>query len=160
MPFCPQCGSKVDHEQLSIDSDDEDAKPHAHEHDSSEPVPVGGAPIALPKSAGVGQSAEAGNEPVSNPPSPKSSDSCGEPKPRQPRMLPSALRRNEQRLIVRRAMICQVPGINRVRAEAIVAKYNTLRALMDASENELAALPIKKSPLGNELAVAIKRVFG
>ena len=166
MPYCPTCGSDVAHEQLSLDSDDENATgSHAHIHGDADPVPGGvQQPISLPKSADVGLAEARANRPTSidtsSPPSPKSSDSSGEPKPRQPRILPSALRRKEQRLIVRRAMICQVPGINRVRAEAIVDKYQSLRALMNAPEHELAALTIKKSPLGIELAVAIKRVFG
>ena len=166
MPYCPTCGSDVAHEQLSLESDDENATgSHAHIHGDADPVPGGvQQPISLPKSADVGLAEARANRPTSidtsSPPSPKSSDSSGEPKPRQPRILPSALRRKEQRLIVRRAMICQVPGINRVRAEAIVDKYQSLRALMNAPEHELAALPIKKSPLGSELAVAIKRVFG
>jgi len=74
-------------------------------------------------------------------------------------MKPSALHLHKQRLIVRRAMLCQVPGINRVRAEVIVAKYPTIGALMEASVTELERLPIKKTPLGQELAVALKRVF-
>ena len=179
MPFCQLCGSKVDHELLSIESEDEAVtKPHVHVQDTepvpvggvqqpqvhvqdaSEPVPVGGVqqPGGLP--GPVGQQAEAANEPMSSPPSHRSSGSSGEPTERRPRMLPSALRRHEQRLIVRRAMICQVPGISRVRAEAIVNKYPTLRALMNAPENELASLLIKSSPLGPELATALKRVFG
>lgn len=82
-----------------------------------------------------------------------------EPKVRKSKVKPSALREHAQRLVVRRALYCQVPGINRVRAEAIVQAYPTVSALMHADVNALAAIPIKKSPLGMELAVALKRVF-
>ena len=161
MPYCPQCGSEVSHEQLTLESDDEEAtEQRAHVQCDVDSIPVGGLqqPISLPKSVGVGE-AEAGSERSSSPPSPKSSDASGEPKQRQPKMLPSALRRNASRLMVRKAMLAAIPGINRARAEAIVDKYPSLRALMNATERELAALTIKKGPLGNELAVAILRVL-
>ena len=78
---------------------------------------------------------------------------------RRPRTRPADLRVNAQCLVVRRAVLCQVPGINRVRAEAIVRRYPTISALMAASVGELEAVPIKRSSLGRELAVALKRVF-
>ena len=80
------------------------------------------------------------------------------PKKRR-RMQTWALRLHAQRLIVRRAILCQVPGINRVRAEAIVNRYPTIGGLIAASVNDLEAITIKESPLGHELAVALKRVF-
>ena len=64
-----------------------------------------------------------------------------------------------ERLAVRRAMVCQIPGINRVRAERIIAEYPTIRALLKVSLTKLERLKIKEAPLGRELAVALKRVF-
>jgi ERCC4-type nuclease len=64
-----------------------------------------------------------------------------------------------ERLAVRRAMVCQVPGINRVRAERIIAEYPTISALLRVSVTKLERLKIKEAPLGHELAVALKRVF-
>ena len=141
----------------SVDSviEEEVTKPPARPHNGGEPTPVG-EPLSPVVLIGPVAPTEAAKDPS---PKPRMSVTS-QPTERKPRMLPSALRRHEQRLVVRRAMVCQLPGINRVRAEAIVNKYPTLRALMNATERELAVLPIKKSPLGLELAVAIKRVFG
>jgi len=144
-------------DEESVDSviEEEETKPPARPHNGGEPTPVG-EPLSPVVLIGSVAPTEAAKDPS---PKPRMSVTS-QPTERKPRMLPSALRRHEQRLVVRRAMICQLPGINRVRAEAIVNKYPTLRALMNATERELALLPIKKSPLGLELAVAIKRVFG
>ena len=78
---------------------------------------------------------------------------------RRPRTRPSDLESRDQRLNVRRAILCQVPGIHRVRAKAIVLRYPTISALMAASVDELEAIPVKESKLGRELAIALKRVF-
>ena len=163
MPFCPQCGASVEHDpNLSDDSneglEDEGLQPIA--------IPVGGP--SEPKSESPPDVQDASDDsdqeddafmPHNERGSQSSGESSGERRERRARLQPSALRARAQRLVVRRAMLCQVPGISRVRAEAIVARYPTLRALMAASIVELEALPIKKSPLGRELAVALKRVF-
>ena len=81
------------------------------------------------------------------------------PQPRRPKTSPSVLRMRAERLAVRRAMVCQIPGINRVRAERIIAEYPTIRALLKVSLTKLERLKIKEAPLGRELAVALKRVF-
>ena len=103
---------------------------------------------------------------VETPPSPHSSASSSEepsepskPKARKPPLKHWHLRKRQERLVVRRAIYCQIPGINRVRAEAIVSAYPTISALMQADVKAVAGIPIKEGPLGMELAVALKRVF-
>jgi hypothetical protein len=170
MPFCPQCGASVEH-----DADPDDLSERSHKHNHEVPKGKQSGPIAIP----VGGPREPKSEPLpdvhdasddsdqeddafmpkNERGSQSSGESSGERPERRARLQPSALRARAQRLVVRRAMLCQVPGINRVRAEAIVARYPTLRALMASSIIELEAVPIKKSPLGRELAVALKRVF-
>ena len=100
------------------------------------------------------------------PPSPPSSASSSEepsepskPKARKPPLKHWHLRKRQERLVVRRAIFCQIPGINRIRAESIVSAYPTISALMQADVKAVAGIPIKESPLGMELAVALKRVF-
>ena len=158
MPFCPQCGASVEHD---ADPDDlSERSDHSHKHNHEVPKGKKSGPIAIP----VGGP----REPKSEPPpgvqdasddsdqednafmpkneggSQSSGESSGERPERRARLQPSALRARAQRLVVRRAMLCQVPGISRVRAEAIVARYPTLRALMAASTVELEALPINR----------------
>ena len=162
MPFCPQCGASVEH-----DADHDDLSERSdHSHSGPIAIPVGGP--GEPKSEALPDVHDASDDsdqeddafmPKNERGSQSSGESSGEQPERRARLQPSALRARAQRLVVRRAMLCQVPGISRVRAEAIVARYPTLRALMAASIVELEAVPIKKSPLGRELAVALKRVF-
>jgi hypothetical protein len=175
MPFCPQCGASVEHDADPDDLSERSDHNHSHKHKHELPKGKKSGPIAIP----VGGPREPKSEPLpdvhdasddsdqeddafmpkNERGSQSSGESSGERPERRARLQPSALRARTQRLVVRRAMLCQVPGISRVRAEAIVARYPTLRALMAASTVELEALPIKKSPLGRELAVALKRVF-
>jgi hypothetical protein len=168
MPFCPQCGASVEH-----DADPDDLSDHSHKHNHELPKGKKSGPIAMggpsePKSEPLPDVHDASDNsdqeddafmPHNERGSQSSGESSGDRPERRARLQPSALRARAQRLVVRRAMLCQVPGISRVRAEAIVARYPTLRALMAASIVELEAVPIKKSPLGRELAVALKRVF-
>ena len=155
MFICPQCGASVEHGHDGSDDcehEGEHRKANAIDDAMQHPVdlPVGG-PSNEPKGHP--------HDPGESSPSNEGCESSGKQSERRPRMKPSALHLHKQRLIVRRAMLCQVPGINRVRAEVIVAKYPTIGALMEASVTELERLPIKKTPLGQELAVALKRVF-
>ena len=142
MVLCRRCGASVEHD---IDE---------HEHEDGElndqPSPSTDSPVAAVPAAKA-KPDETPNGGSGNP--------SQAPRERRPRTEPSDLVSRAQRLIVRRAILCQVPGISRVRAEAIVGQFPTISALMEASVNELEAIPIKKSKLGRELAIALKRVF-
>ena len=159
MVFCEQCGSFIDA-----------AAAHGHEGDGPSPTPkvVALSEFTLKQPAVptarviVPPAVKAAGPPPSPPSSASSSDEPSEsrkPKARKPPLKHWHLRKRQERLVVRRAIYCQIPGINRVRAEAIVSAYPTISALIQADVKAVAAIPIKESPLGMELAVALKRVF-
>ena len=146
----------------SDDSDHDHSKDHNVSVDAnatpkaSPPVPVAGLTLSKRKST-----TSDGSDTESSASSRKkdSSKELSERPKKRRRVKAWELRLHAQRLIVRRAILCQIPGINRVRAELIVDRYPTISSLMAASVNDLAAIPIKASPLGRELAVALQRVF-
>ena len=159
MLLCEQCGSLIG-----------GVTNHAHESDVAPPAPkvvklsdVSLKQPVVPKAlAVVAPAVQAAGPPPSPPSSVSSSKEPSEPskpKARKAPLKPWHLRLHKQRLVVRRAIYCQVPGINRVRAEAIVEAYPTISALMRADVKSLAAIPIKNAPLGMGLAEALKRVF-
>ena len=159
MLLCEQCGSLVG-----------GAANHQHKIDDPPPTPQVVAlkdfnlkqPAVPAARAVVAPAVQAVGPPPSPPSSASSSDEPSEPskpKARKPPLKPWHLRLHKERLAVRRAIYCQIPGINRVRAEAIVSTYPTISALTQADVKAIAAIPIKESPLGMELAVALKRVF-
>ena len=139
MVLCRKCGASVEHDGGEHEHKDGDTASPAVATALSKSKAT---PDATPRSRGnqVGEPSQT-------------------PRERRPRTEPSDLVSRDQRLIVRRAILCQVPGISRVRAEAIVGRYPAISDLMEASVNELEAIPIKKSNLGRELAIALKRVF-
>ena len=55
--------------------------------------------------------------------------------------------------------LTSIPGIGTARAVAILRAYPTFRELMAAKHGQLAWLVVRKSPLGEELAVALHRVL-
>ena len=155
--LCEQCGSPVG-----------GAATHQHEVGDPPPTPQVVAlkdfkqPAAPTARAVVPPDVQGAGPPPSLHSSASSSEEPSEPskpKARKPPLKPWHLRLHKERLAVRRAIYCQIPGINRVRAEAIVSTYPTISALTQADVKAIAAIPIKESPLGMELAVALKRVF-
>ena len=56
------------------------------------------------------------------------------------------------------ALVC-VNGLSRAKAEAIVKAYPTMRALLDASVKELAAVQVGERKLGPAVAARVKEVF-
>ena len=145
MVLCRRCGASVEH-----DTDEHEHKDSLEDGELNDQPASTASPVAA-VSAAKAMPDETPNDEPRNP--------SQAPRERRPRTEPSDLVSRAQRLIVRRAILCQVPGISRVRAEAIVGQYPTISALMEASVNELEAIPIKKSKLGRELAIALKRVF-
>ena len=75
------------------------------------------------------------------------------------RVSPTMLRYRATRAATRVAMLAAIPGIGTTRAMAILRAYPTFRELMAAKHGQLAGLVVKKSPLGEELAVALHRVL-
>ena len=139
MVLCRRCGASVER-----DVDEHEHKP---------------ASIAIPAATAIPAAKAVPDETPRSHRGGKPRTPSQAPRERRPRTEPSDLVSRAQRLIVRRAILCQVPGISRVRAEAIVGQFPTISALMEAEMEELEAIPIKKSKLGRELAIALKRVF-
>ena len=84
------------------------------------------------------------------------------PSSRRPPLLgvtPSMLEFSSSRRACRVAMLAAIPGFGVVRAEAVVKRFPTFRALRKASAEELAEIIILKSPLGMRLGLAIQRVL-
>ena len=84
------------------------------------------------------------------------------PSSRRPPLLgvtPSMLEFSSSRRACRVAMLAAIPGFGVVRAEAVVKRFPTFRALRKASAEELAEIIIRKSPLGMRLGLAIQRVL-
>ena len=159
MILCEQCGSPIS-----------GAVHHGHEVDDPPPAPKVVTlsdinlkrPAASTAPAVVPLVVQRSGPPPSPPSSASSSKGPSEPsksKVRKKPLEPWHLRLHKQRLVVRRAIYCQVPGISRVRAEAIVTAYPTISALMQADLKAIAAIRIKNAPLGMGLAEALKRVF-
>ena len=89
------------------------------------------------------------DEPVSDKPNPTA---------RKRRTTPQMLRYKTTRLSTRVSMLAAIPGLGMVRAQAIVRKYPTFTALMAAQPDDLSKIVIKFSPLGSDLALAVRRV--
>ena len=75
------------------------------------------------------------------------------------KVSPKMLRYHATRAATRVAMLAAIPGIGTARAVAILRAYPTFRELMAAKHGQLAGLVVRKSPLGEELAVALHRVL-
>ena len=75
------------------------------------------------------------------------------------KVSPKMLRYHATRAATRVAMLAAIPGIGTARAVAILRAYPTFRELVAAKHGQLAGLVVRKSPLGEELAVALHRVL-
>jgi hypothetical protein len=165
MFVCPRCGSKVKHDHGGGDASSSDEQkdgpaaggqplilppPPAGASDKASASPV--APVALavlPRAQNDAKSTADSSE----------SDDVEPPVEKKQRVTPASLRLHAERLVVRQKMLRCIPGISKVRAEAICAVYPTVSALLGASVKQLESVPVGKTRLGSELAVAVKRVF-
>ena len=75
------------------------------------------------------------------------------------KVSPKMLSYHATRAATRVAMLAAIPGIGTARAVAILRAYPTFRQLMAAKHGQLSGLVVRKSPLGEELAVALHRVL-
>ena len=141
----------IDHDHHHDYSVDANAPPKA-----SNLVLLGGLSKSKPVSNGIVKKPSDGPEDDSTP---SVTDSSTDPPKKRQRMMKWDLRFHTQRRLVRERMLHQVPGITKKHAAALVVVYPTLGGLLGAATTELANVIVGNSTLGQELAVALKRVF-
>lgn len=166
MFVCPKCGHQRKHDHGGGDASSSDEQedvpaaggqplillppPPAEASDKASASPVAPAALAvLPRAQNDAKSTADNSE----------SDDIEPPAEKKQRATPASLRLHAERLVVRQKMLRCIPGISKVRAEAICAVCPTVSALLGASVMQLESVPVGKTRLGNELAVAVKRVF-
>ena len=81
-------------------------------------------------------------------------------KPYKPRKTPQMLQAKEVRAELKINMIALVPGVSRVKAEAVLsACEGSMAKLVGASSTEIARVVYKGAPIGQDLGVAIWRAL-
>ena len=81
-------------------------------------------------------------------------------KPYKPRKTPQMLQAKNVRAELKVNMIALVPGVSRVKAEAVLsACEGSMARLVGASSTELARVVHKGAPIGQDLGVAIWRAL-